>query len=213
MPCASTRREGPDLFLEIETQETNTEQDAFLKYINIASIVTDAALVALPMAIIYPLHMTLRLRLTVISFFLFRIMSVPVKVSFLQQEKNSNISCVASVIAATVLQLVYVGRLFEDNFTFRAFPYYISMQLVLFVSILAACVVYFWPFLRSLRSGLMSANATTLTSQYPLTRPSKGTFRNKESNLSPSAIRKKRGYLEITRSRTPMEQSTTGTGT
>lgn len=51
-------------------------QDAFLKYVNITSILIDAALIALPIAIIYPLQMPLRLRLTVISFFSFRIMLV-----------------------------------------------------------------------------------------------------------------------------------------
>ncbi|KAI0909412.1 hypothetical protein F4823DRAFT_562965 [Ustulina deusta] len=151
-------------------------QDAFLNYVNITSILIDAALIALPIAIIYPLQMPLRLRLTVISFFSFRII----------------------VIGATIPQLIYLKTLWADNYTLLAFPYYISMQLVLFTSLLAAYIIYFWPFMRSLQSGLMSANASMLTSQYPLTRTAKGTTNSTTTKSATSSHTNRRGYIEIT---------------
>lgn len=151
-------------------------QDAFLKYVNVTSILIDVALVALPMAIIYPLQMALRLRVTVMCFFLFRII----------------------VVAAAISQLIFIGELSKDNYTLLAFPYYISVQLVLFTSMVAACVIYFWPFLRSLQSGLMSANTSTLTSHNPLTRASKGTPKSTLLNSGGSSPPQKRGYIEIT---------------
>ncbi|KAI0098774.1 hypothetical protein GGR51DRAFT_537428 [Nemania sp. FL0031] len=150
-------------------------RDAFLKYVNITSILIDAGLVALPITIIYPLRMPLRLRLTVISFFLFRII----------------------VIAATVTQLVYLRQLWVDNYTLLAFPYYVSTQLVLFISLVAAYIIYFWPLMRSMQSGLMSANALMLTSQYPLTRGSKGTEQGAAINTVITLNARKKGYVEI----------------
>ncbi|KAI0416381.1 hypothetical protein F5X98DRAFT_344261 [Xylaria grammica] len=146
-------------------------QDAFLRFVYISSVVIDAGLVTLPIAIISPLQMTLRLRLTVMSFFSFRVI----------------------VIAGAIVQLVYLDRLWVENYTLLAFPYYLSTQLVLFASLLAAYIIYFWPFLRSMQSGLMSANAATLTSRYPLTRTSK---RPTLKAVMSSHITK-RGYIEI----------------
>ncbi|KAI0428591.1 hypothetical protein F5Y09DRAFT_312552 [Xylaria sp. FL1042] len=51
-----------------------------------------------------------------------------------------------------------------------AAPYYISTQATLFASITAACAAYFWPFFRSVRSGLISANIATYSSIYTLSR-------------------------------------------
>lgn len=74
---ALARRAEPDPSSRAtKNSQTNMTQDAFLKYVNVTSILIDVALVALPMAIIYPLQMALRLRVTVMCFFLFRIMSV-----------------------------------------------------------------------------------------------------------------------------------------
>ncbi|KAJ8132579.1 hypothetical protein O1611_g1049 [Lasiodiplodia mahajangana] len=161
------------------------DQDAFLKYVDITSILIDAGLVALPIAIIYPLRMPLRLRLTVISFFLFRII----------------------VIAATITQLAYLRQLWTENYTLLAFPYYISMQLVLFISLVAAYIIYFWPLMRSMQSGLMSANASMLTSQYPLTRGSKGTQKSSQKSTTLKTVTTshlgKDGYIEIVPSRSP----------
>ena len=64
---------------------------------------------------------------------------------------------------------MYLDRLFEENYTLRAFPYYLCVQIAQFASIAAACVVYLWPFLQSLRSGLMWAdnlNESAFSSKY-----------------------------------------------
>ncbi|GAW20381.1 hypothetical protein ANO14919_098870 [Xylariales sp. No.14919] len=156
---------------ESENRRLILVQDAFLRFVYISSVVIDAGLVTLPIAIISPLQMTLRLRLTVMSFFSFRVI----------------------VIAGAIVQLVYLDRLWVENYTLLAFPYYLSTQLVLFASLLAAYIIYFWPFLRSMQSGLMSANAATLTSRYPLTRTSK---RPTLKAVMSSHITK-RGYIEI----------------
>lgn len=127
------------------------------------------------------------------------------------------------VVAATILQLVYLDRLFETNWTLRAFPYYICTQFVLFTSVSSACAVYIWPFLRSLRSGLMMANNTQFTSHYAL---------SKLSNTNPVTIprsiatlgsknrenRDRRDYIEVTTENiissqpSPWAESSTGGG-
>lgn len=119
---------------------------AFTKYVAVTNIITDAALIALPAAVIHPLKMSIRTRTTVLAFFSVRLLA----------------------IAGTICQLVYLPRLFEHDFTLRGFPFYLSMQFVQFASISAACAAYFWPFLRSLRSGLISADNKAFTSEYAL---------------------------------------------
>ncbi|KAI2635819.1 hypothetical protein GGS26DRAFT_589485 [Hypomontagnella submonticulosa] len=152
-------------------------QDAFLRYVYSISILTDAILIAFPIAIIYPLHMALMLRLAIIAFCSFRIL----------------------VIAASIAQLVYLPTLSADNFTLEAFPYYLSMQLALFASIFAACIMYFWPFMRSLESGMMSAHTATFTSQYPLTRYYKSKSDKGQSSRATASSdgRSRRDYIEI----------------
>ncbi|KAI0020709.1 hypothetical protein F4780DRAFT_740544 [Xylariomycetidae sp. FL0641] len=125
---------------------TCINRNAFLTFVGITNILTDAVLIAVPMAIIMPLRMALKTRLTVIGFYWVR----------------------SLVIAITMVQLAYVHSLADPNFTLKAFPYYISTQFIQFTSITAACVVYFWPFLQSVQSHLMGADATVFTSQYPL---------------------------------------------
>lgn len=76
---------------------------------------------------------------------------------------------ISSVIIASAFQIGYTTRLFESDYSLRAFPFYLSMQLVQFLSIATACLVYFLPFLRSLQSGLLWAhNTTAYTSNYSL---------------------------------------------
>ncbi|KAI0381276.1 hypothetical protein F5Y04DRAFT_255159 [Hypomontagnella monticulosa] len=153
-------------------------QDAFLKYVYIISILTDAVLIAYPIAIIYPLRMVLTLRLAIIAFCSFRIL----------------------VIAASIAQLVFLPTLSADNFTLEAFPYYLCMQLTLFSSIFASCIMYFWPFMRSLESGMMSAHTPTLTSQYPLTRYYKSRSDKGQCSRATASSdgRDRREYIEIT---------------
>ncbi|KAI1762687.1 hypothetical protein GGR53DRAFT_500385 [Hypoxylon sp. FL1150] len=124
-------------------------QRAFLTYVAAANLSTDSILIVIPVLIIFPLRMAFAVRITLLSFYVARIF----------------------VIIATICQLIYLPRLFEDDYTLRSFPYYICSQLVQFTSFSATCIVYFWPLLRSLQSGLMAANTnTTFTSQFPLTK-------------------------------------------
>ncbi|XXH04146.1 polyamine transporter tpo5 [Hypoxylon texense] len=150
---------------------------AYLEFVDITNIITDAALIALPVVVVYPLKMSLRTRITVLSFFSVR------------------------AIAATICQLVYLPRLFETDFTLRGFPYYLSMQFVQFASISAACAAYFWPFLRSLRSGLISADNRAFTSQYALSKL-RGSARNDTSGElvsgGSSKNRDRSNYIKIT---------------
>ncbi|GAB1319327.1 hypothetical protein MFIFM68171_09537 [Madurella fahalii] len=127
---------------------------AFLEFVGITNILTDAALVALPAIMIYPLNVPLKNRAIVLSFFGLRVL----------------------VIVPTVMQLVYLPRLFEDNYTLRAFPYYMCIQVVQFAAISTTCFVYFWPLLNSLRSGLMWADnmgATTSSFYYSMSKRSR----------------------------------------
>ncbi|KAI1327326.1 hypothetical protein F5Y16DRAFT_399501 [Xylariaceae sp. FL0255] len=106
-------------------------QLAFLIYLNIISIISDVVLVVLPILVIHPLHMALKFRTAVLSFYSLRVL----------------------VIGATIVEIIYLPRRFEENFTLRAFPYYLAQQLVTFTTITASCVLYFWPLLRSLETG------------------------------------------------------------
>ncbi|KAI1099539.1 hypothetical protein F4804DRAFT_79623 [Jackrogersella minutella] len=168
------------------------DRHAFLEYVGITNILTDAALIALPTTVIYPLKMSVRTRLTVLSFFSVRIFA----------------------IAAMICQLIYLPRLFEDDYTLRGFPYYLSMQFVQFGSISAACAAYFWPFLRSLRSGLISADTKAFTSEYALSKL-RGSARN-GANIdlasgTSSKSRDRSNYIKITTDNT-VTMSTRGQG-
>ncbi|QSZ36863.1 hypothetical protein DSL72_006746 [Monilinia vaccinii-corymbosi] len=152
---------------------------AFARFVAITNIITDAALIALPVAIIYPLHMALKTRAIVISFYMCRVV----------------------VIAATICQLIYMPLLFGGNFTLRAFPYYICTQVVLCTSISAACVAYFWPFFRSLRTGLMSGDNRAFRSEYSLSRlTTRGNQKTLPSSLATNSTRNRdpAHYINIT---------------
>ncbi|KAK4216302.1 hypothetical protein QBC37DRAFT_417370 [Rhypophila decipiens] len=138
----------------------------FLMYLDVSSIITDAALLVLPAIMIYPLNMPMRTRLSVLSFFGSRIF----------------------VIIPTIVRLVYLPRLFERNFTLLAFPYYLCTEIIQFAAISTNCVVYFWPLLHSLRTGLMWADnlgtrgATDTSSfQYALSNMMSGSRQDKSN--------------------------------
>ncbi|GAW20776.1 hypothetical protein ANO14919_102870 [Xylariales sp. No.14919] len=124
------------------------DQHAFLDYVGISNILSDVALIAVPIVIVYPLKMAFKTRATIIALFSSRILA----------------------IIPSIIQLIYLPRLFEPDYTLKAVPFYLATQATLFASISAACIVYFWPFLRSLQSGLVSANNKSFTSQYVLSR-------------------------------------------
>ncbi|KAI1277948.1 hypothetical protein F5Y07DRAFT_398094 [Xylaria sp. FL0933] len=121
---------------------------AFHMYEGVANIVTDIVLVIVAIVVFLPLKMALKSRLIVIGFYASRLL----------------------VVGVAVLQLTYVRLRSEDNFTLRAFPYYITRQVIQFASITSACVVYFWPFMQSIQSGLLGLDNAGRSSQYQLAR-------------------------------------------
>ncbi|KAI1120709.1 hypothetical protein F5Y10DRAFT_289351 [Nemania abortiva] len=155
-----------------------SDQKVFLTYVAIFNIFTDAALIGFPVAIIYPLKMLRRTRLTVLSFYMVRVLAV----------------------AATITQLVYLPDLFEEDFTFQSFTYYITMQLAEFTSVTASCAVYFWPLFQSLQSGLMLANSPEHSHQHPSSKQTKLTLPYSQPSMASqdSNRRDRGGYIEIT---------------
>ncbi|KAH9897508.1 hypothetical protein F4778DRAFT_771912 [Xylariomycetidae sp. FL2044] len=136
--------QGPWGQEEIGSQCVN--QHALLTFMWVMSIITDAALVVLPVFIIFPLHMGLEERMTVMLFYCSRILT----------------------IAATICQIIYIPRLPDANYTRHAFAYSVCVQVVQFLSFAAVCVVYFWPFIKSLQGGLERSSDTNMVSQYVL---------------------------------------------
>ncbi|KAI9644489.1 hypothetical protein NHQ30_006510 [Ciborinia camelliae] len=101
---------------------------------------------------------------------------------------------------ATICQLIYMPLLFGENFTLRAFPYYICTQVVLCTSISAACVAYFWPFFRSLRTGLMSGDNRVFRSEYSLSTLTRGNRKILPSSSATNSTRYRdpASYIKIT---------------
>ncbi|KAI1438257.1 hypothetical protein GGR50DRAFT_640703 [Xylaria sp. CBS 124048] len=161
---------------------------AFYRYVGIGNILTDAALVLVPFIIIYPLHMPFATRVIVISLFGSRILSV----------------------VATIFQLRHLSDYISHQFAVGSVPYYVSSQASEFASITAACVAYFWPFFRSVRSGFVSANITASRpsepSSYALSRipqvqqQAKRTTREMKNAFRESTFRDSQaeGYVKIT---------------
>ncbi|KAI0517030.1 hypothetical protein F5B22DRAFT_144125 [Xylaria bambusicola] len=151
---------------------------AFWESVSIISLLLDITLVAIPAFIVFPLHMSLKMRLVVICFY------------------SARLLC----IVPTIFQLIYTPRLADDNFIWSGFAFYLSMQLVQFTNISTACIIYFWPFLRSLQTGLIFHNKDGLKLQYSLTKMRK--LGSKDSGNSALALnqaaRDRNDYVEIT---------------
>ncbi|KAK5625193.1 hypothetical protein RRF57_000909 [Xylaria bambusicola] len=151
---------------------------AFWESISTISLLLDITVVTIPALIVFPLHMPLKMRLVVMCFYSARLLCV----------------------VPTIFQLIYTPQLADDNFIWSAFPFYLSMQLVQFTSISTACIIYFWPFLRSLQTGLIFHNKDGLTLQYSLTKMRKLSSKDSgNSALAPNqATRDRNDYVEIT---------------
>ncbi|KAI0388311.1 hypothetical protein F5Y17DRAFT_475261, partial [Xylariaceae sp. FL0594] len=156
------------------------DQNSFLTYVATLNVLTDIGLILLPARIIYPLNMAFMTRAIVISFCLSRLLA----------------------IAATITQLAYLPGLSEVDYTFASFPYYLSAQIAQFASFFSACAVYIWPFLRSLRSGLMWVDNTTVQATYALTStPRSGNNDRSAYRITPGGISSQRrsdNYIKIT---------------
>ncbi|KAJ8121038.1 hypothetical protein ONZ43_g2411 [Nemania bipapillata] len=148
---------------------------AFLTYVAIGNILTDAALVLMPIAIIYPLKMPLQTRAIIMILFGSRVLA----------------------ILTTIFQLAYLAQFLDNPFTTLTVPYYLSTQATLFASFSAACVAYFWPFFRSVRSGLVSANITTFAPSYALSKLPK--IQSKQASVDVrGAFGDNSNYIKIT---------------
>lgn len=125
------------------------------------------------------------------------------------------LTLIHGVIAITIVQLVYIPRLFEENWTLRAWPYFLCIQFVQFVSILAACIVYFLPFLRSLQSGLPWATTTAFSLSYNLSGLSKPIIKGSaqpDVDGQASRITDRRVYVKITTENQVVSRKEPGTG-
>ncbi|KAI1108465.1 hypothetical protein F5Y14DRAFT_83076 [Nemania sp. NC0429] len=149
---------------------------ALRRYVSVTNIVTDASLIAIPIFIIVPLQMTLMTCTSIIAFYLLRTMFVPppgpYHTSSFYIRRCIHLTS-TSVIGVTSTQLAFISRPDEEGPKSDASPYDLLTQLVQFTSIFSSCVVYFWPFIKSLQSGFMRVDASALVSQYPLVSPSK----------------------------------------
>lgn len=72
------------------------------------------------------------------------------------------------IIPATICQIIYIPRFSDPNYTLHAFPYSICVQVVQFLSFLAVCIVYFWPFIKSIQGGLERSSDTNMIAEYVL---------------------------------------------
>ncbi|ORY01976.1 hypothetical protein BCR34DRAFT_618181 [Clohesyomyces aquaticus] len=163
------------------TRYTWTEHDktcvndlALMQFISITNILGDIGLLVLPVWIIFPLNMPLQSRIKIIGFFSSRIL----------------------VVIAGIAQLYYLPLYYKPNFTLLAFPYFIVTQVVQFSSVSTACIAYLWPFLRSLRSGLLWANNPA--TNYGLSNVSGGSKPAVSSGLSGRKDKDTRNFVKIT---------------
>ncbi|KAF2269051.1 hypothetical protein CC78DRAFT_529655 [Lojkania enalia] len=124
----------------------------FLKYVSIGNLVTDSLLILLPAWVVCPINMPLRQRAAIMLFFSARIM----------------------VVIAVIVELVFLPRLFRQAAPREVLPYYIAVQAAQSGSVSTACITYFWPFMRSLRSGLFWQTKSTFTTKNTLATLSRG---------------------------------------
>ncbi|TGO15909.1 hypothetical protein BTUL_0034g00310 [Botrytis tulipae] len=106
-------------------------------YISVMNILTDLALVVLPTIIVLPVQMPWGKRITILSAFWLRLM----------------------VVAASVIQIVYIRRLLiNDLFLNNIWQTVVCQMVVQSTGIMAACVIFLKPFLMSLESGFLRAD-------------------------------------------------------
>lgn len=159
------------------------------------SILTDAAMVALPIWLIFPSNMGLKERLNVIFFYCARLLLVSP-----ENTRRLFVLTRERIIPATICQIVYIPWRSDPNYTLQAFPYSICVQVVQFLSFFAVCVVYFWPFIKSLQGGLERSSDTNMIQQYVLSHRSRS--RGVEGGSLSLPSRNQRGnrsnYIELT---------------
>ncbi|KAF2734353.1 hypothetical protein EJ04DRAFT_552763 [Polyplosphaeria fusca] len=121
-------------------------QLAFIQYVCAGNLATDTLLIILPAWIVLPLNMPLTQRAAIMLFFSARII----------------------VVVAVIVQLVFLPSVFTLGSPSQVLPYFLATQIAQSGSIATACITYFWPFMRSLRSGLFWQTNTTFKTQRTL---------------------------------------------
>lgn len=107
--------------------------------VGICRILTDLSLVAIPIVIISPIRLRLTRKMSTIGLFSFRTLA----------------------IIAVIIQLVHLPG--DEQYEYDALPIYLCGQVGLFFSITAACVMYFCPVVRTIRSGgVWDSNGSTM---------------------------------------------------
>lgn len=104
------------------------------------------------------------------------------------------------IIPATICQIIYIPRRPDPNYTLHVFPYSICVQVVQFLSFFAVCVVYFWPFIKSLQGGLERSSDTNMIQEYVLSHRSRSIRMKGASLLLPSGNQRanRSNYIELT---------------
>lgn len=110
---------------------------------------------AIPTIIIIPVHLTWGKRFTLLGGFWFRVGYAKLA----QAPRTQDITNLASVIGATVAQLVYLQRLVLDTeYLSTVWQLLICEEVVYTTSIITTCIPFLKPFLLSLESGFLRAD-------------------------------------------------------
>ena len=132
--------------------------------VGICRILTDLSLVAIPIVIISPIRLRLTRKMSTIGLFSFRTLYVIPCLfarSYLQPAPLANTVINNRAIIAVIIQLVHLPG--DEQYEYDALPIYLCGQVGLFFSITAACVMYFCPVVRTIRSGgVWDSNGSTM---------------------------------------------------
>ncbi|KAI4151560.1 MAG: hypothetical protein LQ340_003434 [Diploschistes diacapsis] len=109
---------------------------AFYTYFEAMNGITELALVGLPFVVLANVNTSIRRRVSVLSVFCVRLMSV----------------------GAIVAKLILLGSGTNDDPFFGTWPVTICTQLIQFLSLMSACVLYLRPFLEALTSGFINGD-------------------------------------------------------
>ncbi|MCJ1249816.1 hypothetical protein MMC30_007042 [Trapelia coarctata] len=109
-------------------------QISFWTYFGVINILTEIAIIALPIYTLWNVHISAKSRAAIIACFAIRI----------------------TIVGAVIAQLILLNRLSTTNdFTFESWPYYLSMQVAQNLSVITACIPYIKNFMLGLESGMI----------------------------------------------------------
>ncbi|KIW15224.1 hypothetical protein PV08_05269 [Exophiala spinifera] len=122
------------------TTETCFNQTGFWDTIGIVNILTDIAIMAMPILLVYGLHLSSKKKVAVCFAFSFRL----------------------GAVACTIWRLTEIHRFFDrgTDITFNSWLPTIATILELFFSVFSACVPHLRPFMDSIQAGYLSGVAS-----------------------------------------------------